>query len=119
LLIAMLQASQAVDRGRGRIRTIDGGELVGRRLNGFRGWPARWDARFSIPCAWKLVVATLRLNKHNRQELGGDQTSERQCAQEIFHRLTSAMRSYYRILVTERPGRERLKFATSATSTQW
>jgi hypothetical protein len=46
-----------------------------------------------------LVVATLRLNKHNRQELGGDQTGERQCAQEIFHRLTSAMRSYYRILV--------------------
>jgi hypothetical protein len=66
-----------------------------------------------------LVVATLRLNKHNRQELGGDQTGERQCAQEIFHRLTSAMRSYYRILVTERAGRERLKFATSATSTQW
>jgi hypothetical protein len=64
-----------------------------------------------------LVVATLRLNKHNRQELGGDQTGERQCAQEIFHRLTSAMRSYCRILVTERPGRERLKFATCDLNT--
>jgi hypothetical protein len=31
----------------------------------------------------------LRVNKHNGQELRGDQTGKRQCAQQIFHRLIS------------------------------
>jgi hypothetical protein len=73
--------------------------------------------RFHVPRNWSSQ--RWRLNKHNRQELSGDQTGERRCAQEVFHRLPSARRSYYRILVTERPRREPLKFATLATSTQW
>ena len=49
----------------------------------------RGGSRYTIACAWRWVFATLRINKHNGQELRGDQTGKRQCAQQVFHRLTS------------------------------
>jgi hypothetical protein len=56
----------------------------------------------------------LRPNKHNRQELGGDQAGKRQCAHEVFHWLTSecvTAGAINRIFVTERPRRQRLELA--------
>jgi hypothetical protein len=74
----------------------------------------RGGSRYSIACAWRWVFATLRINKHNGQELRGDQTGKRQCAQQVFHRLTSECvwgrrghpRRYSRVLVTERGRKE-------------